>query len=162
MTPVTAYIALGSNLGVRWQNIERAVKSLRGVAGIEVVKVSSNFDNPSSGGPPDAPRYLNAAAEVRTTLDPLTLIRTLLAIEAEMGRLRVEKNEPRIIDLDVLMYGDQVISTPELTVPHPRMHERAFVLKPLYEVAPHALIPGVGAVKDCVEKTSDQKAERME
>jgi 2-amino-4-hydroxy-6-hydroxymethyldihydropteridine diphosphokinase len=135
MNPVIAYIALGSNLGVRWQNIDLAVKSLRTIPRIEIVKVSSNFDNPSSGGPADSPRYLNAAAEVRTTLDPLTLIRTLLAIEAQMGRVRIKRNEPRIIDLDLLLYGDQIISTPELTVPHPRMHEREFVLKPMEEIA---------------------------
>jgi len=141
MRAVNAYIALGSNLGVRSQNIEVAASSLRAIPGIQVLQESSNFDNPSAGGPADSPRYLNGVAEVRTTLDPLTLMRTLLAIEAQMGRVRVERNEPRIIDLDLLLYGDQIIATPELTVPHPRMHLRDFVLKPMTEIAPELMHP---------------------
>ena len=133
---VTAYIALGSNLGVRWQNLNRAIGLLRGSPGIEVVKVSSFFDNPAVGGPENSPRFLNAAAEISTSQSADELLETLMRIETEMGRVRVAKDEPRVIDLDVLIYGDDAISTPDLTVPHPRMHERDFVLKPMAEIAP--------------------------
>ena len=132
---ITAYVAFGSNLGVRWQNLNRAVGLLRATPGVEVVRVSSFFDNPAVGGPDDSPRFLNAAAEISTSLSSNELLRTLMQIETEMGRVRVARNEPRVIDLDVLMYGDEVISTPQLTIPHPRMHEREFVLKPMEEIA---------------------------
>lgn len=132
---VTAYIALGSNLGVRWENLNRAVDLLRAAPGIRVNKLSSSFDNPAVGGPADSPRFLNAAAEIETSLSPQELLQTLMGIESSMGRVRAERNEPRVIDLDVLLYSDQILSTPELVIPHPRMHEREFVLKPMEEIA---------------------------
>jgi 2-amino-4-hydroxy-6-hydroxymethyldihydropteridine diphosphokinase len=132
---ITAYIALGSNLGERSKNLARAIELLRAAPGVQVTRISSYFDNPAVGGPADAPRFLNAACEVRTTLSPQELLQMLLQIESDMGRVRVNQNESRVIDLDVLLYGDRVIATPELTVPHPRMHERDFVLKPMEEIA---------------------------
>jgi 2-amino-4-hydroxy-6-hydroxymethyldihydropteridine diphosphokinase len=110
----------------------------------------------------EQPDFVNAVAEIETTLPASRLLAELKAIEARHGRQRSFRNAARPLDLDILLYGELTMSLAHLTLPHPRMHERAFVLKPLYEVAPHALIPGLGAVKDYVEKTSDQKAERME
>lgn len=140
---IAVYIALGSNLGERSKNLARAIELLRAAPGVEVTRISRYFDNPAVGGPADSPRFLNAACEVRTTLSPQELLQMLRQIESDMGRVRVNQNEPRVIDLDVLLYGDQVIATPELTVPHPRMHEREFVLRPMEEIAydlPHPVL----------------------
>jgi 2-amino-4-hydroxy-6-hydroxymethyldihydropteridine diphosphokinase len=141
MQPVIAYIALGSNLGDRGGNLDRAIARLRETPGVEVVRVSSALENPAVGGPEDSPAFLNAAAEVRITLSAHALLRRLLEIEREMGRERRVKWEPRIIDLDLLLYGDHILSSQELIVPHPLMHERRFVLEPLAEIAPEVVHP---------------------
>jgi 2-amino-4-hydroxy-6-hydroxymethyldihydropteridine diphosphokinase len=127
---VTAYIALGSNLGDRRANIETALQWLRDTPHIGMTKVSSLLDNPAIGGPAGSGNFLNAVAEIRTTWSARELLDSLLDIETNLGRERREKWEPRIIDLDLILYGDAVIQTPELTVPHPLMHQRRFVLGP--------------------------------
>src|SRR5260370_42252682 len=139
MTPVTAYIALGPNLGQRDKTIAGAIAKLRNTPGVEVARVSSLLENPSVGGPEGAPSFLNAAAELRTTLGAHTLLHRLLEIERELGRARRDKWEPRIIDLDLLFHGDHILSSQELIVPHPLMHERRFVVPP-----PAGNAPGVG------------------
>src|SRR5258706_7595874 len=141
MTPVIAYIALGSNLGDREQNITGAIAKLHKTPGVEIGKVSTLLENPSVGGPDDAPSFLNAAAEIRTTLGAHALLHRLLEIEKELGRARREKWEPRLIDLDLLLHGDHILSSQELIVPHPLMHERRFVLPPFGEIAPGVLHP---------------------
>ena len=108
---------------------------------VRVIRVSSLFDNPSVGGPPGAPRFLNAAAELETTLPALELLDRLLAIERRLGRTRETKWAPRVIDLDLLLYANDIIDVPGLNVPHPLMHERDFVLVPLAEVAPDVMHP---------------------
>src|SRR5260370_39429248 len=130
MTPVTAYIALGPNLGQRDKTIAGAIAKLRNTPGVEVARVSSLLENPSVGGPEGAPSFLNAAAELRTTLGAHTLLHRLLEIERELGRARRDKWEPRIIDLDLLFHGDHILSSQELIVPHPLMHERRVLLPP--------------------------------
>lgn len=137
----TAYIALGANLGDRARTIELALDRLRAHPGIEVRRVSALLENPAVGGPPDAPPFLNGVAEVSTTLGPRELLNALLEIERQLGRERHRKWDPRTIDLDLLTYGDQIIDEPDLTVPHPRMHERRFVLEPLAEIAPAGVHP---------------------
>jgi 2-amino-4-hydroxy-6-hydroxymethyldihydropteridine diphosphokinase len=139
--PTPAYIALGANLGDRRANIERALELLRATRGVRVTKISSFLENPAVGGPPDSPPFLNAVAEVETSLPPRALLERLLAIEHQLGRRRVRKWDPRLIDLDVLLYGDAVIDEPDLRIPHPLMHERRFVLDPLKEIAPDAIHP---------------------
>lgn len=141
---VRAYVALGSNLGDRERNIREALRLLDQTNGTDVTKVSSMLDNPAVGGPEGSPRFLNAAAEVKTSLGPHELLDRLLAIEQQLGRTREIRWEPRIIDLDLLLYGDQVIRTPTLTVPHPLLHERPFVLGPLAEIAPDVVHPVQG------------------
>ena len=141
MPPVTAYVALGSNLGDRAANLRDAVDRLGATPGIRVMAVSSSFDNPAVGGPADSPPFLNAAAAVETTLTPQELLQCLLEIEREMGRRRRRKWEPRIIDLDLLLYASEVIDEPDLKVPHPLMHQREFVLRPLCEIAHAAIHP---------------------
>jgi 2-amino-4-hydroxy-6-hydroxymethyldihydropteridine diphosphokinase len=136
-----AYIALGANLGDRAHNLNLALDKLRETPGVDVRTVSTFMENPAVGGPAGAPPFLNAAAEVVTSLPPDMLLARLLEIEQELGRVRREKWGPRPIDLDLLLYGDHVLDIPGLTVPHPLMHERRFVLAPLAEIAPAALHP---------------------
>jgi 2-amino-4-hydroxy-6-hydroxymethyldihydropteridine diphosphokinase len=116
---------------------------LSGTPGVVGVRLSSLLDNPPVGMGPDAPRFLNGAAEVRTTLPPRALLLRLLEIERALGRERRsgERPDSRPIDLDLLLYGDHVIDEPDLKLPHPRMHERQFVLAPLAELAPDVIHP---------------------
>lgn len=139
--PIIAYIALGANLGDRARSIAAAVDRLKDDPRIEVRKVSSLLENPAVGGPSDSPPFLNGVVEIATTLSARELLDTLLRIERDLGRQRLGKWGPRTIDLDVVLYGDQVIDQAGLTIPHPRMHERAFVLAPLVEIAPEGIHP---------------------
>lgn len=140
-TQNTAYIGVGSNLGDRETNLRKAISLLMLTPYVFIRRISSFLENQAVGGPEDAPPFLNAAVELRTTLAPQTLMRHLLEIEQLLGRERRIKWEPRNIDLDLLLYGDEIISTDELIVPHPLMHERPFVLRPLAEIAPNAIHP---------------------
>jgi 2-amino-4-hydroxy-6-hydroxymethyldihydropteridine diphosphokinase len=139
--PTIAYIGLGSNVGDRAHQINAALDRLRRTEGISVIKVSRFLENPAVGGPPNAPAFLNAVAELHTTLGSHALLQTLLEIERALGRVRREKWAPRRIDLDILLFGNQIISSDELIVPHPLMHERRFVLQPLAEIAPEVIHP---------------------
>jgi 2-amino-4-hydroxy-6-hydroxymethyldihydropteridine diphosphokinase len=138
---IAAYIALGANLGDREANLRDALARLTATPGVEVARVSAFLDNPAVGGPADGPAFLNAAAEIRTPRSPREILTRLLQIEQEMGRERREKWGPRLIDLDLLLFGDQVIDEPDIKVPHPLMHERDFVLIPLAEIAPDVMHP---------------------
>jgi 2-amino-4-hydroxy-6-hydroxymethyldihydropteridine diphosphokinase len=135
---VRAFIGLGSNLGDRLENLRAAVAALRTSDGIDVRRPSSVYDTDPVG--PSQPDFLNAVLEIETTLPAVDLLARLKAIEAELGRERGERWGPRVIDLDLLLYGDQAIETDALNVPHPEMYERAFVLVPLGELAPE-LVP---------------------
>jgi 2-amino-4-hydroxy-6-hydroxymethyldihydropteridine diphosphokinase len=137
----TACVALGSNLGDRRANLRRAVDLLREHLGILNVRLSSLYETAPVGGPAGQGPYLNAAAEVETTLPPEELLRLLLAVEADCGRVRTVADGPRTLDLDLLLYRDEVRAGPDLILPHPRMHERAFVLVPLAEIAPGRIHP---------------------
>ena len=135
LLPTTAYIALGANLGDRAANLRTAMAMLHRTPGVRVTKVSAFLENPAVGGPADSPDFLNAVAEVQTRLSPIELLHRLLEIERALGRERVEKWGPRTIDLDLLIHGNEAMKTSELTLPHPRLHERRFVLSPLAEIA---------------------------
>ena len=156
-----AYVGIGSNLDQPGNHVRLAFEDLDRIPGTGVVKRSSLYRSGPLGYA-DQPDFVNAVAEIQTSLPASRLLAELKEIEARHGRRRSFRNAPRPLDLDILLYGELTMSLAHLTLPHPRMHERAFVLKPLYEVAPHALIPGVGSVKDCMERTKDQKAERIE
>jgi 3-oxoacyl-[acyl-carrier protein] reductase len=134
--PTTAYVALGSNLGDRRAHLDRALAELRGRPRVEVLRISSLYETAPVGGPPGQGPYLNAVAELRTTLPPEALLQTLLDVEDALGRVRAEKDGPRTIDLDLLLYGDEISDEPLLTLPHPRLHQRLFVLQPLAEIVP--------------------------
>ena len=135
----TAYVALGSNLGDKEANLRKALELLQ-ERGVEVVKTSS-FICTEPYGVTDQPQFLNGVCEVRTSLEPLELLHTLLDIEQEMGRVRLRHWGERNIDLDLLLYEDVVMDTPELILPHPDMQNRDFVLLPLAEIAPELVHP---------------------
>ena len=152
MTPIVqACIGLGANLGDAADTLRRALDALDGRDGI-AVRAASRFYRTPAWGREDQPDFINAVALVETTLAPRALLDSLLAVEADFGRHRVdgERWGPRTLDLDLLLYGDAVIDEPGLRVPHPHLHERAFALVPLLEVLPEARIPGYGAARDAV------------
>lgn len=156
-----AYVALGANLGNPQEALQAALEDLRQTAGVGVTAVSSFYRTaPVESSGPD---YVNAVAEVATTLEALELLHVLQRIENAHGRVRPVGvvNAPRTLDLDLLLFGKNTVATPELTVPHPRMHLRAFVLVPLLEIAPDAVIPGLGAARDYVAATADQAIQKI-
>jgi 2-amino-4-hydroxy-6-hydroxymethyldihydropteridine diphosphokinase len=135
-----AYVALGSNLGDRVANLQFAVDALAAAAGVEVVDVSRVYETAPVGGPPqDA--YLNAVVAIETALDPHELLALGQRVERDAHRVRAERWGPRTLDVDLLLYDDVRLDEADLTVPHPRMWERGFVLAPLRDVAP-ALVAG--------------------
>ncbi|NLX59264.1 MAG: 2-amino-4-hydroxy-6-hydroxymethyldihydropteridine diphosphokinase [Phycisphaerae bacterium] len=138
------FIGIGSNEGDRRATIERAVALLRLRSGIEVRAVSSLAETDPVGGPPGQGRFLNAAAELATALEPEALLDVLQGIEHQLGRRRTVRWGPRTLDLDVLLWDDRVIANGRLRVPHPRLRERRFVLEPLAEIAPGAVDPVTG------------------
>lgn len=142
-----AYVGLGSNLGDRERMLWGAVHMLAFNPEVDVVAVSSIRETDPVGFA-DQPRFLNAAAAVDTELDPRALLDLLLSVERELGRMREgSRFGPRTIDLDLLLYGDEVVDEPGLTVPHPRLHERRFVLEPLAELDPDLTVPEKGSVQ---------------
>jgi 2-amino-4-hydroxy-6-hydroxymethyldihydropteridine diphosphokinase len=155
----TAYIGLGSNLGDREATMRRALGRLRAHPHIEVTAESTLFETEPVGGPPDQPPFLNGAAAVETALSPHALLDVLKRVERDLGRQPRERWGPREIDLDLLLYGDRVVETARLTVPHPRLSERRFVLAPLAEIAPDARDPVTGrTVGEMLAALEDSKA----
>jgi len=139
--PILTYVALGANLGDRETNLRQAVALINATPGVRLVRASKFYETAAVGGPTGAPAFLNAAAEFETTLGSHAMLHRLLEIERQMGRVRRVKWEPRPIDLDLLLYGDHIISSQELVIPHPLTHERKFVLEPLAEIAPGMVHP---------------------
>lgn len=134
MPPTTALIGVGSNLGDRAKTIERAKEALTRFSQVRLIQAAPLYETEPVGGPPQG-LYLNTVWEIETSfLEARQLLEILLRIESELGRIRREKDEPRSIDLDLLFFGDQVINEPGLIVPHPKLHERRFVLKPLWDL----------------------------
>jgi 2-amino-4-hydroxy-6-hydroxymethyldihydropteridine diphosphokinase len=141
--PEIAAIALGSNLGDRRANLEAAIREIRQLGSVQAI---SEFFDTAPVGYLDQPRFLNAALLLETELAPIELLRTLLGIELRLGRDRdlVPAKGPRTIDLDLIFLGEQTLATPELTLPHPAMQDREFVLAPLAEIAPEWVHPKLG------------------
>jgi 2-amino-4-hydroxy-6-hydroxymethyldihydropteridine diphosphokinase len=146
---VRAYVGLGSNLGDREGTVRRAVELLGEAEGIDVAAVSTLRET-EPWGPVEQPPYLNGVAAVETELEPRALLDVLLDVERRLGRVRAagERWGPRTVDLDLLLFGVLVVAEPGLSVPHPRLHERRFVLEPLAELAPGAVVPGRGNVSE--------------
>lgn len=136
-----AYLALGANLGERRASLDRAFDRL---GDLGVVEAFSPIYETDPVGDVDQPLFLNAVARVQTSRNPVPLMRALLAIETDLGRERPFPNAPRTLDLDLLFYDDLVLASPTLTLPHPRLHERAFVLVPLNDLAPDLVHPSLG------------------
>ena len=136
-----AYVALGSNLENPIQQVQRAMLSLDNIPNTQVLKTSSLYQTAPIGYAEDAlaliPDFINAVVALETALEPAALLAALLAIEHTAGRQRPYQNAPRVLDCDLLIYGNIELNSPQLTLPHPRMHERGFVLLPLFEIAPH-------------------------
>lgn len=139
-----AFVALGANLGDRAAALRSAAEAICGDA-VACVARSAIYETSPVGGPTDQPEYLNAVLHLRTTLPPRALLDRCLQIEARLGRVRGARNAPRVIDLDLLLYGDLQLAESDLQVPHPRLHLRRFVLAPLVELTGERTHPALGA-----------------
>jgi len=157
-----AFIGLGSNLAHPRRQLAKAIARLDALRGVRVIVVSPNYVTAPIGGVPQ-PDYVNAVALVETTLSPRVLLAQLHAIERRQKRRRdatTLRNAPRTLDLDLLLYGARRIRSPQLTLPHPRMHERAFVLRPLTDVARNVRIPGRGLARRFLPEVRGQRIAR--
>ena len=140
---VTGYIGLGSNLGHKGHNLRQALTLIKSDNGIELLRLSPLYSSPAREIT-DQPDFLNAVAEFSTPLDPEQLLNRLLQIETVMGRVRSRPRGPRVIDLDLLLFGDIIRSSPDPVLPHPRISDRDFVIYPLADLSPDLIIPGTG------------------
>jgi len=156
----TAYIALGANLGDPASTIRAAFGALANLPDSRVVHCSSLYRT-APVGIVDQPEFINAVAQLETTLAPESMLDALLDIEQRFGRIRGEKDGPRTLDLDLLLYNDQFLDLPRLTLPHPRLHLRAFVLQPLAEIAPDLVIPGRGSIRAWLPAVANQGIIRL-
>ena len=156
-----AYVGLGSNLGEPLRTLEQAFGELDKLPATRVTARSPLYRGAPIGHTAQ-PDFVNAVAELNTSLRAGELLAALLEIEARHGRHRTFKNAPRTLDLDLLLYGEEVLASERLTLPHPRMHERAFVLKPLLDVAPDIRIPGHGSARTLLAGCDNQKVERID
>ena len=156
-----AYVGLGANLGQPRQQLEEALTAMSGLPRTRIAARSS-FYRSAPVGYESQPDFVNAVAAVDTGLAPGELLEGLQGIERRHGRERSFPNAPRTLDLDILLYGEERIARPGLTVPHPRMHQRAFVLQPLVEIAPDAEIPGRGSARALLEQCTGQQVERLD
>lgn len=157
----TVYIGLGSNMHDPIQQIQLAYQEIDDLNNTSLIKVSS-FYRTAPVGYVDQPEFINAVIEISTTLSPQELLQSLLAIEARHDRVREIKDGPRTLDLDILLFNEWRLDEPNLAIPHPRAHKRAFVLYPLFEIAPDLYIPGEGYVKDFMLTVKDQTIRQLQ
>ncbi|MDP1652782.1 MAG: 2-amino-4-hydroxy-6-hydroxymethyldihydropteridine diphosphokinase [Rhodocyclaceae bacterium] len=158
--PVTAYVALGANLGDPVVTVRSAIAALRELAGARLLTASSLYRT-APVGLANQPDFINAVAALEVTGNADDFLAALFAIEASFGRVRSLKNAPRTLDLDLLLFGAERRAAPGLTLPHPRLAERAFVLAPLAEIAPALVIDGHGHVADLLACVAGQRIERL-
>ena len=156
----SAFIGLGSNLANPSAQVSQAMQAIDRLPETQVSARSSLYRS-APVGYLDQPDFINAVIRIETSLAPLALLQALLALEQESGRTREFQNAPRTLDLDVLLYDDIRHHEHGLTLPHPQMHKRAFVLQPLLEIAPECVIPGVGSASAAMQKCNDQQMERL-
>jgi len=158
-----AFIGLGSNLGHPRRRLARALAALARLPRTRLVAASRNYVSAPINCAEPQPDYVNAVAELRTALTPSALLRRMRSIEHRQGRRRhgsMPRNAPRVLDLDLLMFGRRRLSRPQLSLPHPRMHERAFVLRPLVDIAPATIIPGRGTARSWLRLARGQRVAR--
>ncbi len=155
-----AYVGIGANLDDPAARVHGAFATLAAMPKTRLLKHSSLYRTEPQGYR-EQPDFVNAVAEIETGLAPADLLAALQALETRAGRARSFRDAPRTLDLDLLLYGNERIDQPGLVVPHPRMHERAFVLVPLLEIAPRADIPGRGPAQQCLAKIPPQAVERL-
>lgn len=158
---IRAFVAFGANLGDPLTTFDEACQALAALPYTTVLRRSSLYRSAPMGVSSAQPDYFNGVVELSTRLPATELLSRLLDIEHRAGRIRQGQCAPRTLDLDLLLYADQTIHTPELDVPHPRMHERAFVLAPLNEIAPETEIPGHGHIARLLPKVADQRISRI-
>jgi 2-amino-4-hydroxy-6-hydroxymethyldihydropteridine diphosphokinase len=156
-----AYIGLGANLGQPDRQVRAALAALAALPATRLLAASSLYRSAPLGVPEQA-EFTNAVAAIETELGARSLLEALLTIEARFGRTRESAGAARTLDLDLLLYGERTIDEPGLAVPHPRMHERAFVLVPLLEIAPDASIPGKGRAAALLAACKDQEVKKMD
>lgn len=156
-----AYIGLGSNLGESCDQLQRALADIAALPDTRLLAQSS-FYRSAPVGYLDQPDFVNAAAHIETSLTPQALLAALLHIEHQHGRERAFLNAPRTLDLDVLLYDDLQLHEHGLTIPHPQMHLRAFVLLPLLEISPDCAIPAIGLAQTAMQNCLDQVLEKIE
>ena len=154
-----AFVGLGSNLGDRVAALDTALAALAALPATTLVARSSFYESAPVEAPGDD--YLNAVAQLDTALTPLALLAALQSIESQQGRERPYGNAPRTLDLDLLLHGEVALASPELTLPHPRLHQRAFVLVPLAEIAPTLVIPTHGTVGDLIDGVAAQRIGKL-
>lgn len=157
----TAYVGIGSNLDGPRSRVLEAIEALRTLPDTRL-EARSRLYHSAPLDAPGQPDYVNAVAALDTGLSAAQLLEALQSIEARHGRERPYHNAPRTLDLDLLLYADTALSSPTLTLPHPRMHERAFVLRPLLELDPRAEVPGRGAARDLLRACAGQAVEPLE
>lgn len=156
-----AYLGLGSNIGDREDHLQQALDRINSAA-VRVRRVSSVYET-APRDVPNQPAFLNLVAEVESDLLPMSLLRRANAIERELGRQRVVVKGPRTVDIDILLYGTAIVRTPQLTIPHERMHERRFVLEPLAELAPDLRHPALRkTIRELLPHTAGQAVRRIE
>jgi len=153
--PVLAYVGVGANLDRPREQVEQGIDALRALPNTQLTAASSLY----ASAPVDAPgpEYVNAVVALQTLLDAVTLLRALHGIEAQFGRARAARNAPRTLDLDLLLHGELQCNAPDLTLPHPRLHQRAFVLRPLLEIAPQLQVRGLGPLAPWLERVREQR-----
>ncbi len=157
--PRYAAIALGSNLGNRLETLQGAVDALADTPGLRIKAVSGVYETEALGGPEEQPSYYNAVVVLRTTLPPRSLLERANAVEDAFGRVRTVRWGPRTLDVDILAYEGVTSDDPELLLPHPRSHERAFVLAPWLDADPAAELPGLGPVADLLKGLGGEAAQ---
>ena len=157
--PSRVYIGLGANLGDRLGTIRTAIEAIARLPSTTGVRASPLYASASIGAA--GPDYLNAVVEAETSLLPLDLLEALLEIEATHGRVRSHRNAPRTLDLDLLLHGEQVIRSDVLTLPHPRLHERAFVLRPLADLVPALVLPRLGPIAGLLRTVAAQRVDKI-
>ena len=155
------FIALGSNLGNPKEMVKNGILSIKNIGGVKILSESSLYETPPVGIL-NQPNFINAVVKIDSNLSPYELLNKLLKIENTAGRIRVDKNGPRTWDLDILLFDNLILNETKLTIPHPRMHERLFVLMPLKDIDEAIVIPNHGAIIDIINKLVPENIIRIE